>query len=174
MSAPLLTQELLKHLVHYDPETGIFTWLRRANAKRWNSRYEGKVAGFDWKLGNVTYRSIRIFDYPFLGHRLAFLYMTGAWPAHDVDHKDRDGTNNRWANLRPATKTQNAANTGPKKNNRTGLKGVSLCRRTGRFRATISVNRKQKTLGYFDTAAEAHEAYRAAAVERLGEYARAL
>ena len=174
MSAPHLDQKTLKRLLHYDPESGIFTWLHRPDAKgAWNTRYAGKAAGFDWPVpnSNVTYRSIRIFDWPFLGHRLAVLYMTGSWPEHGVDHKDLDGLNNRWTNLRPATKSQNGANTRIPQTNSTGFKGVSTSYH-GRFRATIRVDGRQKWLGYYDTPEEAHEAYCVAAVARSGAYAR--
>lgn len=170
--APALTQDTLKRLLHYEPLTGVFTWLTRADVRQsWNTRYAGKEAGFDWSIGNVTYRSIRIFDWPFLAHRLAFLYTTGAWPKDGIDHKDLDGLNNRWANLREATKAQNSANTKAMRNNSSGFKGVSK-NHNGRWRATISISGKQRRLGYFDTPEEASAAYHAAAVERSGEFAR--
>jgi hypothetical protein len=173
-NAPHLDQETLTRLLDYDPETGIFRWRERTDVRKaWNTRYAGKIAGFDWNVpnSNVTYRSIRIFDWPFLGHRLAWLYMTGEWPTHGVDHRDMDGLNNRWGNLRSATKAQNAANTKILRTNTTGFKGVSLSK-NGRYRATIKINDRQKWLGYFDTPEEAHAAYCRAALERSGQYAR--
>lgn len=170
--APILDQALLKSLLIYDPETGVFTWKPRGDNARWNKRYAGKVAGFDWAVGNVAYRSIRIFDWPFLGHRLAWLYMTGKWPGTGVDHRDLNGLNNRWTNLRAATKTQNAGNTRLQPTNKTGFKGVSTYGTTGRFRANICIFGKQTWLGAYDTAEEAHAAYVAAAIEHYGEFAR--
>jgi len=170
MNKPKLTQSELKSLLSYSPTSGEFVWLHRPNAPRhWNSRYAGKIAGFDWPIGNIIYRSIRIHDYPFLGHRLAWLYMTGEWPLA-IDHKDGNGLNNSWTNLRIATKAQNAANTGAQKNNKTGFKGVSPHK--GRYRATISIAGKQQCLGYFSTAEEAHKAYCTAAKERDGDFLR--
>lgn len=171
MSAPFLTQGMLRSLLEYDPTTGVFTWKPRSGAAAWNTRYAGKVAGFDWRVGNVVYRSIRIFDWPFLGHRLAVLYVTGEWPTHGVDHINLNGLDNRWVNLRPATKQQNGWNTPKPRTNTTGFKGVSRDRR-GKFRATIRVGGRQVWLGFHDTAEEAHAAYCEAAREQFGEYAR--
>jgi hypothetical protein len=173
-AAPKLTAELLRAIIHYDPDSGDFHWRERPDARRsWNTRYAGKLAGFDWSVNNVAYRSIRIFNYPFLGHRLAWLYMTGAWPLHCIDHKDLDGTNNRWSNLREATKAQNGANTRAPCTNTSGFKGVSLQRKTGRFRAYIKHAGKQKWLGSHDTAESAHAAVSAATAELRGEFGRA-
>lgn len=167
MTMPPIDQAVLKHLIRYDPETGVFVWLPRANAKAWNTRYAGKEAGYVWKAtGGRQYRSIRIFDWPFLAHRLACLYVTGEWPAVDVDHEDGDGLNNRWTNLRPATKSQNGANRPANRNNKTGFKGVSM--HAGRFRAAI----KGRVLGYRDTAEEAAALYAEAAATEFGEFAR--
>lgn len=172
MNAPLLTQAILKSLITYDPATGMFRWLPRPGKTAWNTRYAGKPAGFDWTVGGVVYRSIRIFDWPFLGHRLAWLYMTGAWPASGIDHRDGDGLNNRWANLREATKVQNAGNVKAKRRNTSGFKGVSQTP-NGRFRASIQSNGNWRHLGTFMTAEEAHSAYIAAAIETFGDFARA-
>lgn len=166
-AAPMLDAELLKHLLAYDQGTGDFTWLPRANAKGWNTRYAGRRAGYDWSPdGKTTYRVIRVLDWPFLAHRLAVLYMTGEWPSDAVDHRDLNGTNNRWDNLRPANKSQNGGNRLPSKNNRSGFKGVS--KHAGRYRATI----KGKFLGYRDTAKEAAKLYAQAAEIEFGQFAR--
>ena len=173
--APYINQAILKSLLIYDPETGEFTWRIRLDARpQWNGRYAGKKAGFAWrpKGSNVTYWSVRIFDWPFLGHRLAWLYMTGEWPVAEVDPRDLDGTNNRWSNLRPATKAQNGANRGKPKTNTSGLKGASWCKGAGRWRATIHRGGRQIWLGYHDTAEDAHAAHVAKAKETSGEYAR--
>ena len=175
MTAPQLDQNTLKRLLAYEPTTGTFAWHHRDDVpKSWNTKYAGKPAGCAWPVrgSKLTYWIIRIFDWPFLGHRLAFLYMTGDWPLVQVDHIDLNGLNNRWINLRDATRSQNLANTRAWRNNSTGFKGVSLCKKTGRYRATISLNSKQKWLGSFDTPEAAHAAYCHAARERSGKFAR--
>jgi hypothetical protein len=174
MKIPHLDQRALKAMLHYEPETGVFTWLERSDVRpQWNGRYAGKTAGYARvATGGGLYWSIRIFDWPFHAHRLAWLYMTGAWPVMQVDHKDMDGLNNRWDNLREANKCQNGGNTKAKKNNKCGFKGVSLCKSTGKYRATISREGKQVWLGYHDTPELAHAAYRRAALQVFGEFAR--
>jgi hypothetical protein len=175
MTTPQLDQTTLKRLLHYDPQTGLFVWRERDDVPNsWNGRYAGKVAGYDWHVPRSasSYRSIRIFNWPFLGHRLAFLYMTGEWPPHDVDHIDMNGLNNRWSNLRMATKTQNSGNRLTTRANRTGFKNVSLHKPTGRYRAYISLNGRQKWLGYHDTPEAAYAAYCEAARAKYGEFAR--
>lgn len=168
---PFLDQAILRRLLRYSRRTGKFTWRKRSDVRNcWNTRYAGREAGSSWTPGNITYRVIRIFDYPFLAHRLAWLYVEGRWPTDGIDHRDLDGENNRWRNLRPATKFQNGANRGPNSNNKTGFKGVSV--RAGRFRATIQVNGKWRSLGVFDSAQEASAAYRAAAIRLAGRFAR--
>lgn len=173
MTAPKLDQAALKALLTYEPETGVFTWLPRDGSRAWNTRYAGKSAGFDWRCGpNVTYRSIRIYDWPFLGHRLAWLYMTGSWPVDTIDHIDLCGLNNAWANLRQASKAQNGHNTRAPRTNTSGYKGVSFHQQTGRYRATIRSGNRQIWLGYHDTPEAAHAAYTKAANELRGSFAR--
>ena len=125
--APILTADFVRTILHYDPETGVFTWKERIDARpQWNGRYAGRIAGYDWRATpNIVYRCIRILDFPFYAHRIGWLYMTGTWPTCEIDHKDTDGLNNKWSNLRPATKMQNAGNTHICPRNKTGFKGVS-------------------------------------------------
>ena len=173
MKKPALNHAQLRSMLDYDAETGTFTWKQRDDVRaQWNGRYAGKVAGYArTATGGGLYWSIRIFDWPFHAGPLAWFYMTGDWPAAIVDHADCNGLNNRWSNLRLATKAQNAANVGASKANTSGFKGVSA--KAGRWRATIYIGGKQKALGTFDTAAEAHVAYAKAAAAVHGPFARA-
>lgn len=166
-----LTIERLKELLAYDPETGVFTYRVRNGKNGRPSRRGGKVAG---SLDNsVGYLRIGIDNHKYLAHRLAVFYVTGEWPTNLVDHDDLDGVNNRWSNIRHATKSQNAANSRLSNVNSTGFKGVSFCRSTNRYRADIRVDGKSINLGRFDSPETAHAAYVSAAVQHFGEYARA-
>ena len=96
-------------------------------------------------------------------------FLTG-WPL--VDHINGDGLDNRRANLRPATPSQNGANINPPSSNTSGYKGVTFYKRTARWRAHITVEKTQRHLGYFPTAEAAARAYDAAAFQTWGEFAR--
>jgi hypothetical protein len=89
--------------------------------------------------------------------------MTGEWPADQIDHKNRVGTDNRWENLRAATNQQNQFNTTVRRNNKCGLKGVHWSKEKKKWRAQIGLNGKTWSLGYYLTPEDASAAYRDAA-----------
>jgi hypothetical protein len=148
----MLTQDRLKQLLHYDPETGLFTWLvSTARCVK-----VGDVAGAYDKKG---YRVIQIDGKQYQAHRLAFLYMTGKFPTNGTDHIDGDPANNRWTNLRECTTAENAQNTASRKNSSSKYLGVSWFKRDQKWKAQIQINGEQKYLGQFDTEDEAYQAY---------------
>lgn len=98
------------------------------------------------------------------------LAIAGEWPTGDIDHKDTNRSNNRWDNLRPATRSQNLSNSGAKPFNPIGLKGVSVFR--DKWQSSISDNYRKVHLGTFDCPAAAHFAYIIAADNQFGEFAR--
>lgn len=153
----------LKQLLRYDPESGNFYRLATMGSQK-----KGSIAGTPHAKGyvDITVDGMRV-----LAHRLAWFYMTGEWPVSDIDHKDQDKTNNRWANLRPATRSQNMGNCGARSNSQSGIRGVRLFKRTGRWVASIRVSGNDVHLGYFATADEADAAYRSAALQHYGEFA---
>jgi hypothetical protein len=134
-----MTQEELKTLLRYDPETGKFFWIHaRGNLKA------GAPAGASDKQG---YRVIGVNGKYHKAHRLAFLYMTGKFPPDMVDHINRDTGDNRWENLREVTRSQNCQNK--------EAKGIHRMKRNGKWMAYIKLNGKLKHLGYFHTKDEA-------------------
>jgi hypothetical protein len=161
----MLTAERLREVLSYDPETGVFVWLKRT-ARRIRV---GDVAGC---LGTLGYRSLGINGEEHLAHRLAWLYVHGEWPSADIDHINGDPGDNRLANLRPATRAQNSANAGKRTTNTSGLKGVCWSKKSCKWRAAITVNGQVIYLGLFDCPAEAHAAYARAAEQHCGEFAR--
>lgn len=143
----------LRAQILYDPETGAFT--RLSTGKSATSLH---IAG---------YLTISFDGRNLLAHRVAWFYMTGEWPTHQIDHKDRDRKNNRFDNLREATNQQNSWNMS--KPDRGLPRGVHIDSRTGRFMATARVDGKTKYLGRFDDANAASAAYQQAITIR-GEF----
>ena len=160
-----LTAEHLRRILLYDPHTGLW---------KWKERGKGKPLKPDWWPGTKMakgYYAIGISRWPRYVHRLAFLYMTGKWPSEEVDHIDGDRSNNRWANLREATHSQNKQNTGRRGHNTAGFRGV-YHHRDGGWVARIKIGEKRVSLGYFATPEEASRAYETAAAHAFGEYYR--
>jgi hypothetical protein len=162
--AKLSHDELLR-LLKYDPGTGIFT--RRIMLSN-RARLDG-VAGH--LSGNGKYQLVSVDGVTHYAHRLAFFYMTGQW-AKNVDHKDRNGLNNCWANLREATKSQNAGNSKRFANNTSGYKGVVWHKAGKKWLARISMSGRTVHLGSFSSKDEAVAAYNCAAQNHFGEFAR--
>lgn len=96
--------------------------------------------------------------------------MTGAWPKHQIDHRDLNSLNNRWGNLRAATQSQNQANKPPR--GKSGVKGVFWHAKNKKWFSMITKDRKNIYLGTFDTIAEAAAIYALAAKDLHGEFAR--
>jgi hypothetical protein len=105
-------------------------------------------------------------------HRLAWLWMIGEWPAEEIDHIDGNPLNNRWKNLRLATRGENQFNRGADYTNTSGYKGVTYHKQCRKWVARIGHKRKSYHLGLFETAKTAHAAYCEAAIRLHGEFAR--
>lgn len=173
-----ITQERLREVLDYNPETGVFTWkvrvLRdefRRTDKVWNTRWAGKVAGFTRPDG---YIGLMVDGRKCQAHRAAWLYLHGSWPPADLDHIDGDKSNNAAWNLRHASRSKNMANIGAHADNSVGAKGVYRDRRTGKFVARISPNGRSIHLGVFDNLSDAKMAYARAAAKHFGEFARSV
>lgn len=143
-----LTQARLKELMHYEPETGSLIWL----VQRGGKAQQGAEAGGALSTGYVR---PMVDGQRYLAHRLIWFYMTGEWPPSQVDHKDRERTNNRWSNLRLATKKQNGENRNAHKNSKTGFRGVLFDKKSGRYRATIFHSGVRYFQGSHDTIIDA-------------------
>lgn len=104
----------------YDPDTGVLTW-KRTGSKMFNTRFAGTEAG---TIATNGYRYIMIGGKLYLAHRLIWRWMTGEWPAAELDHVNMDRLDNRWSNLRAATRGENSCNRKRQTNNTTGCAGV--------------------------------------------------
>lgn len=164
----MINQETLKELLHYNPDTGIFTWnyrdvkwfKRNKDFLIWNKRFANKIAGnihTHFKTGK-SYIRLRIFGKSYVGHRLAVLYMNGSLSDNnkEIDHKDGDGLNNSWLNLKETNRQGNSRNRRLQSNNTSGQCGISLNKRDDKFVAYIyDLNGNKISLGTFKTFDEA-------------------
>src|SRR5688572_15965797 len=116
-----LTAQRLRELLRYDPESGIFYWIAHRRGLQ-----IGDIAGREASRGEWR---ITVDYVEYVAARLAWLYMTGEWPSHEIDHRDQQKLNNKWDNLRPATRPQNASNRSGFRTNRHKYKGVSFLTR---------------------------------------------
>lgn len=151
-----LTQARLKELLHYDPETGVFTRISTPS----RCVRVGDKAGYGSTSG---YRRVYVGGRHYFMHRLAWLYVYGAIPDGCIDHINRVRQDNRIANLRVVTNKQNSENAGKKPSNKSGIKGVSWRKRERKWCAQIMHNHKKIWLGSYSTVQEAAEAYQTAA-----------
>jgi hypothetical protein len=156
----------LRRLLSYDPETGEFRWRVYRN---WRIT-AGDLAG---SLNGYGHRQIKIHGTMYMAHRLAWLYVYDEWPRNDLDHINGLPDDNRLANLREATDSQNIANSHRRVDNTSGYKGVTWDRSAQKWLAYIRVNGKRSNFGYFDDPVVAHAVYLDKARELFGEFARA-
>lgn len=147
MTRQPLTQRALQEALCYDPDTGVFTWLH----DRKNQIRAGMAAGTLGSRGRV---GIYVGGRVHAAARLAWLYVTGEWPEHEIDHEDRNPSNNRWLNLRPATRKQNNENRRPFMSF-TGMSGVYWHNQFGKWAARIGHNKRIISLGCHDTLIDA-------------------
>lgn len=153
-----MTQDELKEKMHYDPETGVFT--------RINHYYKGST-------GTKTHRGyidITIQYKKWAAHRLAWLYVYGYLPEHQVDHINGIRDDNRICNLREAKAIDNLRNSGIRSDNTSRIKGVSWSKDSKKWKATASLNSKSIHLGFFTDKMLAAEAYQEFAKTHHGEF----
>ena len=145
----MVTHKRLKELLNYDPDTGVFT--RKLYVR---GHKVGEVVGFDWN----GYRGIKLDGKGYQAHRLAWLYVYGEHPKHEVDHINCNKMDNRIANLRDIPKNKNRENQiAPYKNNKLGVQGVSMHR--GKYKAQIQIAGVVTYLGVHETLEAAKQAY---------------
>lgn len=172
------TQELLKTLLHYDKETGVFVWKKRSrdlfntpgSYSTWNTRFSCKTAGGLCKFTGYVFIGINGIQYR--AHRLAWLYVHGYLPDIEVDHINMIRSDNRLCNLREATHKENNQNRIKLKNNTSGYKGVCWNKQTNKWKAQIASDKKHYNLGEYANPLEAYGAYCKASKQLHKEFSR--
>lgn len=153
MAKPILTASRVRELLNYNPETGVLT--RRVKTS--NATYIGKVAGEPRGGG---YLRLSVDNKRYLAHRVVWLHAHGGWPEQEVDHINGIGSDNRIENLRDVAPRVNQENTRKAyKNNAGGFLGVTFDKRKDKWQAQIKFDRRNRFLGYYKTAEDAHTAY---------------
>ena len=155
----MLTQQILKNILHYNSETGVFTW--KLLDKLVKTVKPGDIAG---TYDSENYRIIRYKKKGYKSHRLAFLYMTGSIP-NQVDHINHVTSDNRWCNLRPANAVINSKNKSLAKNNKSGCSGVYWRECDKRWISNIKVDYKQIYIGIFLNKKDAIKARKSAEIK---------
>lgn len=160
----MLTVERARELLEYDSNTGVLRW----RVTRSGHIKAGEIVGAPRK--NDGYIQFQIDGKEYYAHRVAWLIYYGCWPEHQIDHTNRNKSDNRIENLRLATNSQNVAYA-PKKKTKSGYRGVTWKKGRDKWCAKIRVQGKMIHIGYFDDPKVAHEAYKAAAIKHFGEFA---
>ncbi len=156
--------DLMMEYLAYDRETGVFTWKKSPSSKI----SVGAIAGGKDSKGYIR---INLKRRRYGAHRLAIYYETKVWHGC-LDHINGIPGDNRICNLRPCTVSQNKYNQKIYKNNKCGFKGVRKATNGNKWSSQISVDKEQIHLGTFDSPEEAHKAYKQAAIELHGEFAK--
>jgi len=153
----MISQKRLKEVVTFDEETGEFFYVENGLPAGWNC--DGYVR-------------VRIDGADYQAHRLVWFLLYGYFPQIDIDHIDKDRSNNRPNNLRLATRSQNMLNTSAHKDSATGIKNVSFRKDTGKFSVRLSIDGKYKVIGSYNSLEEAAIVAKNAREKYHGEYAR--
>lgn len=153
---PLPTPEQLRQLLRYDAKAGKLYWRERGPEwfakerirKTWNTRFAGKEVGTPSAYG---YPMVEVLgSRPIAVHRVILAMASGEWP-EEVDHIDGVPTNNRLENLRVVSHAENMKNVRRPAHNSSGVSGVSQSKKTGKWRAYITVGGRQRALGHHET-----------------------
>lgn len=166
----------IRECLAYEPDNGRLVWRHRPRDhfeldrqfNWWNSRCFGRQAGSIDR--DRQYIVVSIDGQRYLAHRIIYKLVEGRDPERDIDHKDTNGLNNIWSNLRIATDAENLANRTKQENNTTGFKGVWFDKARGKFAADIMSNGVRHRLGRFETGEHAYAAYCEAATRLHGEF----
>lgn len=178
------TPDQLRQMLTYDPETGSLFWKIRCPSMfsgtkgrsrehccaNWNSRY-AETEAFT-HLHSTGYKKGAVFNKKYNAHRVAWAIYYGVWPSLEIDHINGVRHDNRISNLREVRRWQNNANSKLRCDNTSGIKGVCLDRRTGKWLAQIGYEGRHKVIGAFSCKDDAAKAYADASERYHGEFRR--
>ncbi len=155
-------QDDLKAQLTYSPETGEFWWIESRKGRKMD-----RPAG---TISNFGYRIIMLNGHRYVASRLAWLYMTGRWPAEECDHINRIRSDDRWVNLREASRSENAMNTQTRSDNSSGHRGICWDSQKLKWKVQISVKGEKRIQRHFSDFDSAVNFYRDTALSLFGEY----
>ena len=139
----MITQEKLKEILEYNKDTGIFIWKITVGAR---VRAGSRAGRFDNSTGYIR---IKFKGKTYYAHRLAWLFINGKMPNDEIDHKNRNKIDNRIKNLREVTHQENCKNRGLRKDNISGMVGVTWNKISKKWQVHTYENKKLKHLGLF-------------------------
>jgi hypothetical protein len=142
----------LREYLSYDPATGVFTWIEKSAPKVVVGARAGSVSP-------IGYIQIQVLKHRYFAHRLAWFFVHGVMPTHNIDHINGDRGDNRIVNLRDVTQQVNVQN---ERNPRRGNPYLGVSKKRNKWVAAIRFDGRNKNLGHFDTPEEARDAYLAA------------
>ncbi|MEM8060592.1 HNH endonuclease signature motif containing protein [Morganella morganii subsp. sibonii] len=148
----MITHSSLLESLHYNPDNGLFTWIKRVS----NRVKVGEIAG---SLSDTGYIDIRFKGKLFRAHRLAWFYVHNKWPDDVIDHINNIKTDNRLCNLRDVPVTVNASNLSKKSSSSSGYTGVTWCKSSRKWRVKIQVNGRHFHIGRYERICDAVQAY---------------
>ncbi len=157
-----LTQEYLRSQILYKPETGEFWWIASRKGRDM-TRQAGTISNFG-------YRIIMLNGHRHVASRLAWFYMTGNWPAEECDHINRNRADDRWANLREASRSENARNTQLRSDNTYGHRGICWDSQKLKWKVQISVKGEKRIVKHFHDFNSAVNFYQETAERLFGKF----
>jgi hypothetical protein len=164
-----LSAERVRYLFDYDAESGLVTWRVDRKSGDGGRRIHVRAGDRAGTIKSNGYIEIWTSGTSYLAHRLIWLWVTGDWPANEIDHINRIKNDNRWCNLRAASRSDNRVNCPPREKPTGFPCGVRITP-NGKFAARIS----GVHLGTFATPDEAGQVYNIAATDLYGEFYRGL
>lgn len=160
-----ITQAQALEFLQYVPETGHLIWIKKASDKT----NVGARAG--WQRSIAGYRQVGLFGSIYYEHRLIWLMVNGGFPENQIGHINGIKDDNRYANLRHVTSSQNITNIGAKRDNTSGTKNVHWCNRNRRWIAKVKIDGHTHHAGSFADYESAVKAATAARIAFHGEFA---